>query len=394
MAETTGPSWSDIPLDLAGRILRHLPAYVDRLRFAAVCPEWRGAARQGGLPPSMPLLLLPDSTVYSLPRSKPLHFPACTGYTGVCGTGNWLVFLKEDGCLLRDPFSNETVTLPALSRARLQDVGDESSDEAGHTWIEMDQKRGVDASKIMFCSPHLIAAIFRFKRDSTTRIAVCKPGASSWWYIYMNYQAPQFADIVFHQGKLYALDCLETLFAVAISIDQGTGDPWVSQIQQVIGGRKVFYYDFLHDFLNLRVTFLVESRGVLLLVCRKIDLWSKIAFYDAIEALETEQSMFEVYEGNFGQSRWTKVTTLGDDQVLFLSRQCCRSVSISHNEMPGDRIIFMENDEEYYLGYRSEASSSCRVYDMRDGKVSTPLPVVSWKLGKVFTTWLLPAGLN
>nr|CAB3491975.1 unnamed protein product [Digitaria exilis] len=258
MAETLGPSWSDIPLDLAGRILRHLPAYVDRLRFSAVCPEWRGAARQGGLPPSMPLLLLPDSTVYSLPRSKPLHFPACTGYTGVCGTGNWLVFLKEDGCLLRDPFSNETVTLPALSRARLQDVSDESSDEAFHTWIEMDQKRGVDASKIMFCSPHLIAAIFRFKRDKTTRIAVCKPGASSWWYIYMNYQAPQFADIVFHQGKLYALDCLETLFAVAISIDQGTGDPWVSQIQQ---------------------------------------------------------SMFEVYEGNFGQSRWTKVTTLGDDQI-------------------------------------------------------------------------------
>jgi hypothetical protein len=39
MAETTGPSWSDIPLDLAGRILRRLPAHVERLRFAAVCPE-------------------------------------------------------------------------------------------------------------------------------------------------------------------------------------------------------------------------------------------------------------------------------------------------------------------------------------------------------------------
>ncbi|CAN6372832.1 unnamed protein product [Urochloa humidicola] len=100
MAETTQPSWSDIPLDLAGRILGRLPAYVDRIRFAAVCPQWRAAARQGPLPPPMPMLLLPDATVYSLPGSKPFHFSACTGYTDSCGTGNWLVFSGEDGCFL------------------------------------------------------------------------------------------------------------------------------------------------------------------------------------------------------------------------------------------------------------------------------------------------------
>nr|CAB3491970.1 unnamed protein product [Digitaria exilis] len=218
-------------------VLGRLPAHVDRVWFAAVCPQWRAAARQGGLPPPMPLLLLPDATVYSLPGRGPFHFPSCAGYTDTCG--DWLVFSGEDGCFLKNPFSNATVMLPPLSRIRFQHVGGES-----------------------------------------------------------------------------------------------------------------------------------------------------------VNVVAAEQNCFEVYEANFEQSRWAKVTTLGDDHVLFLCQRWCRSVSISYNEMPGDRIFFMDTDEEYYLCYSKEASSSCRVYDMRDGKVSTPLPLMSWKLGKVFATWLLPPGLN
>lgn len=118
MAETTGPSWADIPLDLAGRILGRLLAHVDRLRFAAVCPEWRAAARQANVHPPLPLLLLPDATVYSVPGTKPFRLPNCADYTDACG--NWLVFSGADGCFLRDPFCNATVPLPALTRDRLR----------------------------------------------------------------------------------------------------------------------------------------------------------------------------------------------------------------------------------------------------------------------------------
>nr|CAB3490242.1 unnamed protein product [Digitaria exilis] len=88
MAEATGPSWSDIPVDLAGKILGRLPALADRVRFAAVCPQWRAAALQGRLPPPMPLLLLPDATVYSLPGSEPFHFSSCVGHRDACG--DWM----------------------------------------------------------------------------------------------------------------------------------------------------------------------------------------------------------------------------------------------------------------------------------------------------------------
>ncbi|CAO2142279.1 unnamed protein product [Urochloa humidicola] len=382
-------SWADIPVDLAGLVLGRLPAHVDRVRFAAVCPQWRAAARQGRLPPPIPMLLLPDATVYSLPGSKAFYFPACTGYTDACGTGNWLVFSGEGGCFLRDPFSNDIVTVPAVSRTRFKRVGDESGDEDEHELFGMGEGKLPDAHKIIFCSPHLIAAVFNYRSVEITRIAVCQPGASSWWSVLVN--SPDFVDIVFRQGKLYALGCGATLFAVDISVDHNTGDPCVSQIQQVIGDLRSCQMIFLPDgLLILRVNYLVESRCAVLLVCREIDLQLKAGNWDSIEVLEAERSRFEAYEANFGQSQWVKVTTLGNDQVLFLCRRFCRSVNISHDEISGDRIFFMDNDEGCYSGYSKEASSSCSVYDMRDGKVSTPLPMVLWKPGEVFATWLFP----
>ncbi|CAL4902605.1 unnamed protein product [Urochloa decumbens] len=335
MAETTGPSWSDIPLDLAGRILRRLPAHIDRLRFSAVCPQWRAAARRTPVHPPLPLLLLPDATAYSFPGSEPFHFAGCEGYTDACG--NWLVFSGEDACFLKDPFTNTTVTLPALSRRRVLHVG----------------------------------------------------GANSWWFMLVDHQAPLFVDIIYHQGKLYAFD-MDALFAVDISTDHSTGDPWVSQIQQVIGGLPE---PVRYEGIDLMVPYLVESCGALLLVCRRrgIYIWSTPEQGDA---LAPEQDRFEVFEANFGQSRWAKVTTLGDDRVLFLRRRCCRSVCVSHDEVPGDCILVLDNEYEDYYPFCKGVSLSCSVYNMRNGKVSTestPLSTVSWKQDMVWATWLLPS---
>jgi hypothetical protein len=332
----------------------------------------------------MPMLLLPDTTVYSLPGSEAFHFSDCVGYTNTCGIGNWLVFSDEDGCcFLKDPFSNNTVTLPALSRNRFRQVDGESVDEARYTLMEIFKGQKLDAPRIIFCSPHLIAVIFNFQREGITRIAVCQPGVYSWWNVHED--DPLFVDIVFHQGKLYALNCMDALFSVDVSVDHTTGDPWVSQIQKVIDGLHTCHHIFLPGGLLIkRVNYLVESRGALLLVCREMDLRLKAGNWAKIEVLETEETRFEVYEANFDQSQWARVTTLGDDQLLFLCGQFCRSVNVSCKEMPGDRIFFMDID------HRKRASSSCSVYNMTDGKMSTPLPMVSWKPGEVCATWLLP----
>ncbi|KAF8700196.1 hypothetical protein HU200_034573 [Digitaria exilis] len=390
MAETTGPSWSDIPVDLAGRILRHLPAYVDRLRFAAVCPQWRAAARLGPLPPPLPLLLLSDSTVYSLPGSKPLHLLVpccCTGYTDVCG--NWLFFSGDDGCFLRNPFSNTTMALPALSLDRIRYVGDKSVDEF---YLECEEDGRLeyepDRCKLLFCSLDLVVAIVSLW--SGRRLAVCKPGAAtSWWYVSADGQYSDFVGMTFHQGKLYALTSMDELFAIEVSLDHSTGDPWVTQMRPVINNPPLFIP--AEFFMETKVTYLVEARGALLMVLRKMQPCyaqgvTGIAIFETTAGVQNE---FEVFQANFRKSQWTKVTTLGDDQILFLRQQCCESVCVSHDEVPGDCIFFLENEDEDRL-WSKASSSSCSVYSMRDGKISTPLPTVSWKRGTVFATWLFP----
>uniref|UniRef100_K3ZM51 KIB1-4 beta-propeller domain-containing protein n=1 Tax=Setaria italica TaxID=4555 RepID=K3ZM51_SETIT len=342
--EEAPASWSDIPVKLSGLVLGRLPVHVDRVRFAAVCPPSGARPRSRGACPRRCRCSCSQVPPCAASQEAPFHFPGCTGYTNACGTGNWLVFSGEDDCFLRDPFSNETVTLPALTRARMWDVGDQSVDEAGHAWMEMDEEEERNAA----------------------RIAVCQPGGTSWWSVHMDQRAALFVDIVFHQGKFYAL------FAVDISVDHSTGNPWFSRIQQFISGLRAFSYIFIPGVQILSLTYLVESRGALLLVCRKIDLQLKALHWDRIDVLKAERNRFEVYEANFGQSRLAKVTTLGEDQVLFLS-----------STVPGDSIFFLENEDEDHL--RSSVAS-CSVYSMKDGKVSTPLPAVSWKRA----TWLFP----
>ncbi|XP_022685087.1 uncharacterized protein LOC111258261 [Setaria italica] len=163
--EEAPASWSDIPVKLSGLVLGRLPVHVDRVRFAAVCPPSGARPRSRGACPRRCRCSCSQVPPCAASQEAPFHFPGCTGYTNACGTGNWLVFSGEDDCFLRDPFSNETVTLPALTRARMWDVGDQSVDEAGHAWMEMDEEEERNASKIIFCSPHLIAAIFRFMSD-------------------------------------------------------------------------------------------------------------------------------------------------------------------------------------------------------------------------------------
>ncbi|CAN6380602.1 unnamed protein product [Urochloa humidicola] len=51
-------SWSDLPLELGGLILRLLPCHMDRLGFRSTCRQWRLAERQHRPhPPGLPLMI-------------------------------------------------------------------------------------------------------------------------------------------------------------------------------------------------------------------------------------------------------------------------------------------------------------------------------------------------
>jgi hypothetical protein len=267
--------WSDIPWDLAGRLLRLLPAYVDRARFAAVCPQWRGAARQLLLPPPLPLLAVPDGTFYSIRYGKPFRFPGfdCTDFKAVA-CGSWLVFSHDDGCFLVDPFAGATVKLPSLSRIQLCPSDAVSNTRIGQPCITRmslndDTKRTLTLNKLILCSLNLVAATFG--DGPICQILVCQPGASSWSV--RAYDACRaYEDMALYQGKLYGLLAgAESLLVINISQNPSTGDPPVVQIEQVIDGDPDPSFEaWLPDnTMNIKKLYLVESCGVLLMIFLK-----------------------------------------------------------------------------------------------------------------------------
>ncbi|CAL5072664.1 unnamed protein product [Urochloa decumbens] len=398
MAEVTQrggqqPSWSDIPRDLAGHVLRLLPAYADRACFAAVCPQWRAAARQHALPPSLPLLALPDGTFYSLPYGKKFRCPGfgCADYK-IAACGSWLVFPCDDGCFLVDPFAGATVKLPALSRVRLRPpnaVAKYVMVEGGKgrrcdpyvTWMHMKDMEEVPMiRKLILCSPNLAAAFIGIGR--AIQIVVCQPGASS-WSVRANDPCNFFEDMAFYQEKLYTLSHYEDLLVMNIGQDPRSGDPQVSRIGQVIRGDRVVLSD---GSIFEKKLYLVESRGALLMVRRKV------CFREISDEMLGGQSEFEVFKADFKNSRWVNVTTLGDDQMLFLGRWCSRAVSASHYGMSSDLIFFIHDVMENVTEYTCE-DTTVSVYNMRTSQVSCPLPMV-WKRKMIFPTWLFPWGLK
>lgn len=112
-----------------------------------------------------------------------------------------------------------------------------------------------------------------------------------------------------------------------------------------------------------------------------------------LDVFVAERNEFQVFEADFKRSQWVNVMTLGDDQVLFLDRRCSQAVPVSQYGMPGDRIFFLDDDDE--LNFRNffykDDNASISVYDMTSQEVSSPLPTVCWDRDRMrLATWLLP----
>jgi hypothetical protein len=254
----------------------------------------------------------------------------------------------------------------------------------------------VAVRKVICCSPRLVAAHVRLG-DHRVGIAVCQPGAAaaSRWSVHADERVSGFDDYALYQGKLYAADYPGGgLFSIDIDHDDGTGgDPRVSRIQEVIGVATTTGDDttFRGDDYLGEMLYLVEScDGGLLLVRRIINgRWVPQNADEVQDAARRNE--FQVFQADFEESRWTEATTVGDDQVLFLRQRCSKSVRVSQfDDMPGDRIFFMENVDEDQTWYSKESPCCCSVYDMRKRCGAMALPVeVTWSPGTA-ATWLFP----
>ncbi|CAM0876522.1 unnamed protein product [Alopecurus aequalis] len=368
-------SWSTLPPRLAAVLLRRLPCHADQVRFAAVCRRWRSQALRQPRHPPLPWLALPDGRLFSFPRATPdavISCPEGARYRGSCS--DWLVFLlhEVDEYLLLNPFSRDTMRLPKLL----------PHDWTGHPG-NIPKRRKITVRKMAMCSRGIVAAIVGDCRLG--KVALCRPAPAALWSLSPHDPWRPLMDIAFYDGKVYAVDEDENLFAMDVGEAAGdNGEPAeASGVHLCVVGTPPMLPGNQRQTAML---YLVVSGDMMLMVRRVIggDFTSEFALFNA----------------DFGSSRWLELTSIGDDVALFIGAggSGARRVSqfeLFRYELRANRIHFL-HDDEFWLrsidkGRRGCCPTHFGAYDMTDGKIYPFLPPMELHNGgKVPATWLFP----
>lgn len=261
---SSSPPWRDLPPDLVGRVIAHLPFPADRAHLRSVCRAWRSAARENARHHhhELPWIVLPDGSFCTaagageddggvfFPILPGLGLPeaATTTCLGAASAGGWLALDRTAGAhrrtslldkilctgeyslvprgdvshrhtyLLHNPFSGATVPLPELDAI------------AGYV------PEAFEVRKVLMRSPDspddVVAVVTNCRACS---VILLRPGKGA---SVVRPYVPVF-DVAFLAGdddKLYGITPDEDLIAFHLADDDDSngGRPVVTKIKRVI----------------------------------------------------------------------------------------------------------------------------------------------------------------
>uniref|UniRef100_A0A0A9CZF4 KIB1-4 beta-propeller domain-containing protein n=1 Tax=Arundo donax TaxID=35708 RepID=A0A0A9CZF4_ARUDO len=91
------------------------------------------------------------------------------------------------------------------------------------TWMDCMDSDKISVTSLIVCFTHLIALIVSVEELGT--IALCRPGAAA-WSVSVHEQCRCLSDMVFFQGRLYAIDVYTGDFlAIDIMDEHDNGKP-------------------------------------------------------------------------------------------------------------------------------------------------------------------------
>uniref|UniRef100_A0A0E0FDN2 DUF295 domain-containing protein n=1 Tax=Oryza meridionalis TaxID=40149 RepID=A0A0E0FDN2_9ORYZ len=368
-------SWSELPADLIGQVLLRLPSLADRVRLRAVCRPWRtDAKRQAALPPPLPWFALRDGGLVDhlgapVRRCAPILREGVTDYLAVDN----LAFLvhKRVGCSLVNPLSAsssaaEETPLPQLANAVLRAMNNSMFYTVGKT--KMPYVKVILSSPLDSSPDPLVAALIL--EGYYVAISACKRqdatgfGSVSDWTRKEIHRIPgkdyrmHIADIVFLNGRLYALTVKEGLYVFEPNS--------------------------------------AKCDGKLFMVRR----WMRLPLNVRLGDLD-ETFLFEVFEADLSTTpcQWRKVDSLGG-HAIFLGSECTKFVCASKcvGGVQEDCIYFMhrtfDNPSREYSGSCVDPLGDSGVYNMTNRRITPLLPeavVAKLYLKRQFLTWFFPA---
>jgi hypothetical protein len=194
-----------------------------------------------------------------------------------------------------NPFTGRERLLPIPSGIRIGEM-DEPAPEEGYWSKEMPVR------KLVVCPDGLVAAIIGYERSA--RVALCKPKPAWSWSLTAHDPSRWYADMVFFDGKLYAITNDEDLLALELEVgdDGESGQPRISHVERVIEGGGGSRYT-LQEYTGMWYLIVRPRGGGLLMVCRII-----------LEYGSTTNE-FLLFQADLQRSQWVEVDTLGGDEA-------------------------------------------------------------------------------
>jgi hypothetical protein len=287
-------------------------------------------------------------------------------------TGNQLLYATDDCDVysLVNPFSGRERLLPIPSGVRIGEMDEPAQEEE------------MPVRKLVVCSDGLVAAIIGHERSARVALCKCRPKPAWWWSLTAHDPSRWYADMVFFNGKLYALTNDEDLLALELEVgdDDESGQPRISHVERVIEGGGGSRYT-LQEYTGMRYLVARPRGGGLLMVCRII-----------LEYGSTTNE-FLLFQADLQRSQWVEVDTLGSDEALFVGQLYSRAVRASRHGVPGDHIFFLDGSARIEGSGLPLGDALANVYNMKEGRVRE-LPMEPDINGVMSATWLFREGAD
>ncbi|CAN6191163.1 unnamed protein product [Urochloa humidicola] len=389
MAAAESLSWSDLPPELPGLVLKCLPSLADRVRLRAVCQPWRSNARLQTLPPPLPWLTLLDGTFLSIPDGEIIKMAVPDDAHCYGSIDNWLFLMQVDGgCSLMNPFSKATLDLPKLTTVWRQ-AGSMGSD-VNPLFYKVVVPSPLDSS------PGSLVAVQIVDNGTHSTVCICQPPVATDLFRRRGMgQSRYMYDVAFFNGKLYGVPFGDELVIFEIGYDLDS-KPKISSTDCVINSPDVLPdlpQSLSREKAYMVRQYLVECCGRLLKVTRFIhnDHPGRRSLF-----FEHDRTVaFDVFEADLrtNPGHWRRVKSLGG-QALFVGRHCSKSFAAEeYNGIQEDCIYFM--CDYPWPDCSADPLRDSGVYNLGNGMI-TPLlsqtaTVPQHHGGQWRPTWFFPA---
>ncbi|KAL6658218.1 hypothetical protein ACP70R_003804 [Stipagrostis hirtigluma subsp. patula] len=363
--------WPDLPSDLLLDISRRLHAADDYVRFHAVCKPWRDTLPPAHCRPAfLPWLLAPPDaaghrTARSVvfPSSKPSHGRATAAVAMVrVPDRRWVV--RADGGTATAWRYSYCYTAPSPGSGKLVVDPLTGSEDANlplypdgvWSWVEP------AASVVSSDGTIFMYAFYHSPNTSGTatfKVALLRPGEAAWTLLQRTLRisvtdSRYHCCVAYHNGNIL-LCCDERCWFI-------------------VPGQAIGDCQFGWSSMNVRSSYLVESRGELLWVLVQVNTMSpdRSSFREFCAndigslASALSVSVFALQEGEGGSTRWVMRDSKSmAGRVLFLGPPSCFAMDAARIGMSGGCAYFLDKRR-----LCNELRSRCRLfrYNFHDGK--------------------------